>query len=248
MFFDDYPEFLETSETATGKARLNARHRVMINANRDLLTGARVLDIASHDGRWSFAALKAGAEHVTGVEGRADLVDKANATFKSNGIEPQRYDFIHGDAHDVLSAEAPAVDVVLCLGFLYHTLRYPELLSGIRSTGAPHLIVDTRVLPKSTRPIVKIEIDPSAPQSMAVADRFSNSGSTLTGVPSVPALERMLAAYDYFVVSRPDWRSIVRRRRRKAGLRSYADGERVTFVAELRPPALDQPGQPRPPT
>ena len=36
------------------------------------------------------------------------------------------------------------VDVVLCLGFLYHTLRYNELWHGIRQTGAQHLVLDTQ--------------------------------------------------------------------------------------------------------
>ena len=70
MFFDDYPLFYETSKTASSKARLNVRHQAIIEANRDILKDARVLDLASHDGRWSFAALKAGAAHVTGVEAR----------------------------------------------------------------------------------------------------------------------------------------------------------------------------------
>src|SRR4249920_3533467 len=109
-FFDSYPRFLETSKTGADRDRLNGRHRAIIEFNRDIIRGSRLLDIASHDGRWSFAALKAGAEHSTGIEGRADLVSRANDTFKSNGIDPESYKFIHGDAHDALSAEAPAVD------------------------------------------------------------------------------------------------------------------------------------------
>lgn len=69
MFFDDHPEFLETSSTAAGKDRLNLRHVAIIEEHCKILSGSRVLDIASHDGRWSFAALQAGATHVTGIEG-----------------------------------------------------------------------------------------------------------------------------------------------------------------------------------
>jgi hypothetical protein len=59
-FFDQFPRFYESSETATHPGRLNLRHQAMIGDNLDIFEGAKVLDIASHDGRWSFAALQAG--------------------------------------------------------------------------------------------------------------------------------------------------------------------------------------------
>ena len=85
MFFDDHPEFLETSDTATSKGRLNMRHLGMIEANADVLRGRSVVDIASHDGRWSYAALEAGARSVIGVEGRMRMVKRARATFEGAG-------------------------------------------------------------------------------------------------------------------------------------------------------------------
>ena len=72
-FFDDYPRFYSTSKTGPSRHRLGARHRAIIEGNERLLVGRRVLDIASHDGRWSFAALKSGAAHVTGIEARPHL-------------------------------------------------------------------------------------------------------------------------------------------------------------------------------
>ena len=62
-FFDRYPRYLTTSdsETQMGSARLNLRHTAIIESNLDAIRGRRILDIASHDGRWSFAALRAGA-------------------------------------------------------------------------------------------------------------------------------------------------------------------------------------------
>src|SRR5918993_4504345 len=68
-FFDDYPAFCGTGRTAAIPRRLNLRHRAIIEANQDILARARVLDLASHDGRWSFAALEAGATQRSGVEG-----------------------------------------------------------------------------------------------------------------------------------------------------------------------------------
>ncbi len=104
MFFEQHPEFLETSETAASRRRLNMRHQMMIEENREILDGARVIDIASHDGRWSFAALEANAAHVTGIEGRKDLVEHAIETFTAKGVARDKFDFVVGDAHNVLTA------------------------------------------------------------------------------------------------------------------------------------------------
>jgi predicted RNA methylase len=78
-FFDDHPRFAQTSKTGPSLHRLNARYTGLIHHHRHLIEGATVLDLASHDGRFSFAALSAGAARVIGVEVDGDLVDKAEA-------------------------------------------------------------------------------------------------------------------------------------------------------------------------
>lgn len=230
MFFDDHPEFLDTSDTANSKGRLNLRHVAIIEEHREVLNGARVLDIASHDGRWSFAALQAGAAHVTGIEGREHLVTNANKTFADKGIDPSQFRFIHGDAHDTLTAGVGTFDLVMCLGFLYHTLRYPELFAGIRATGARHVLIDTRVFPTSKR-VVRLINNPQEIESMAIEDRFSYQGKTLVGTPSVSAVKHMLDTYGFDVVSRPDWAKIKQAHPQIRRAKQYERGERVTMLA-----------------
>jgi hypothetical protein len=70
VFAEEYPRFMEVSELVPKPERMNERYEALFESNRDIFDGARVLDLASHDGRYSFAALKAGAVHVTGVEVR----------------------------------------------------------------------------------------------------------------------------------------------------------------------------------
>lgn len=230
MFFDDHPEFLETSSTSANVQRLNLRHTAIIDENREVLRGARVLDIASHDGRWSFAALQAGASSVTGIEGRDYLVENANRTFTEKGVDPSRFTFITGDAHDVVTAGVGSFDVVMCLGFLYHTLRYVELFAGIRATGARHLIIDTRVA-RNKKPVISVYTNPVEKESMAVEDRFSYGGKTLAGSPSMAALELMLDAYGYDVIHQTDWAKILG----EATLaKKYRNEHRVTFLARRR--------------
>src|SRR5262245_34258311 len=100
--------------------RLNLRHQVIFDDNREIFEGAHALAIASHDGRWTLAALDAGAKHVTGIEARADLVEHAQDNLAHYGVDDDRYDVLHGDVFEVLngSEEELEADVVLCLGFL----------------------------------------------------------------------------------------------------------------------------------
>ena len=145
MFAEDYPRFMDVSELTPRPHRLNERYEAMIASNRDIFDGARVLDLASHDGRYSFAALKAGAAHVTAVEVRQSLVDQGRETFAFYGQDPETYRFVCGDVFEVLAREKFDVDVVLCLGYLYHTFRYTELLYRLHHLAPRHLIVDTMV-------------------------------------------------------------------------------------------------------
>lgn len=116
-FYDQFPRFYETSHTSPVPHRLNARFAAIIETNINRLAGKRVLDIASHDGRWSFAALKAGAAHVTGIEARAELIANADATFAHYGLDSASFQFEQGDVFDLLGSGGRQFDVALCLGF-----------------------------------------------------------------------------------------------------------------------------------
>src|SRR5262249_52560988 len=95
LFVARFPRLLETSKTGLVPERLNKRYRVLIDNNRDLIVGKRILDLASHDGRWSLAALDLQAAHVTGIEARAHLVENAQANCLAYGIDRGRFRFIH---------------------------------------------------------------------------------------------------------------------------------------------------------
>ncbi|WP_188111185.1 class I SAM-dependent methyltransferase [Nocardioides antri] len=236
MFFDDYPAFYESSRTAAFPRRLDLRHQAMIEANRDILAGARVLDLASHDGRWSFAALKAGAEHVIGVEARASLVDHANRLFEQYGVPPESYQFRQGDMFRVLQEGEFDVDVVLCLGFVYHTLRYGELFRGIAEVGAEYCILDTKVFP-SEEPLVRVLTNRTAVQGHAAKDDLSQGGRALAGYPSVPALEVMLDVYDFDIEEQFDWADLLATLPEPLrAVRGYATGNRVTLRCRSRRP------------
>ncbi len=227
-FFDDYPEFYETSETTPHPDRLNLRYEAIFDENREVFQGARVLDIASHDGRWSFAALKTGARHVTGIEAKEGLVESARATCAGHGVDPATYEFVAGDVYEVLNDRTFEVDVVMCLGFLYHTLRYNELLSHVRRMNPRHVIVDTDVLRGGRRALVRLKTEPDNLERSAVADRYSYGGTVLSGRPNVRAVHAMFRAYAFGTPHVSDWGSLLRDNPGATFVADYAEKRRVT--------------------
>ena len=233
-FFADHPRFTETSTTAAGLERLSLRHRALIEPNRDILAGARVLDIASHDGRWSLAALEAGAAHVTGIEARPEVVDHAEKTFQLYGTDPGSYRFVTGDVFGVLARERFEVDVIQCFGFLYHTLRYPELFSLLRRLEPRHLLIDTRVANVEGK-MIEVYINNATYKAHAAVDDYTEGLRTVCGSPSPEALRMMLRVYGFRVESEYDWDTAGG----DAGqnlIAKYRSGERISWRCRWQPP------------
>lgn len=227
-FFEDYPRFYETSATSAYPWRLNLRHQAMFAEYADLYAGARVLDLASHDGRWSLAALQAGAASVIGIEARPDLVANARANLAAYGLA-ERAEFVAGDVFEVLATDRPEVDLVLCLGFLYHTLRHTELFTRIRQTAARHVVLDTE-LHRSPEAIVRLADEDVEREGNAVADAFTYGDTVLTGRPTLAALE-LVARTQGFVVERlSDWDALLRDNPDADQVRDYRIGRRATLL------------------
>ena len=206
---------------------MNERYEAMFASNRDIFDGARVLDLASHDGRYSFAALKAGAAHVTGVEVRQSLVDRAHEAFAFYDQDPETYRFVCGDVFEVLSRETFEVDVVLCFGYLYHTYRHTELMYRLHHLAPRHLIVDTMVT-RATQPTLRVIREEDVDDIRSAAQDAYSVGRVLVLRPSVPALKVLMRAYGFEIESVYDWKRRLAGRPAMPGLEGYAQGKRVT--------------------
>jgi SAM-dependent methyltransferase len=245
-FFNDFPRFYRTSQTSPLPDRLNARHEAIIARNLPQLSGKRVLDIASHDGRWTFAALKAGATHVIGIEPRQELIDNARITFREYGIADGTHELWTSKVMDVM--DGIAVDTVLCLGYYYHTVQHAELLDKIERTGARFVVIDTEIVPPqdSQPPVssdeprlvfgnphaIQLIRDQVDDQQMAFADSLTRNGYTLAARPSRAAIH-YLAAHFGFRVSEFDWPSYFHKHPTHAtSMVDYSEGWRSTFYLE----------------
>ncbi|MGB1514970.1 MAG: RSP_2647 family RNA methyltransferase [Paracoccaceae bacterium] len=99
-----------------------------------LSKGARVLDVFSHVGGFSLAALAAGADHAMAVDGSAAALDLAMQGATAMGVQ-DRFETRRGDAFDVMTQlvdEGAQFDVVVCDPPAFASSK-PALEAGLRA-------------------------------------------------------------------------------------------------------------------
>jgi hypothetical protein len=232
-FFDDYPRFFDTSSTAAKPDRLNLRYRALIESNAAAVIGRRILDLASHDGRWALAALKAGAKHVVGIEARPHLIRAAQDSLGEYGLSGNQFEFIQGDVLKELDRlEVGRFDTVFCFGFLYHIIDHMPLFRKIARLKPANLIIDTAV---SVRPsnLIEIRAEEIEDEGSGAFGEPGDSMKAVTGRPTKSALELMLQAAGFQPLGYYDWRRSGVRRWDDVG--DYYIGTRVSLNSESRP-------------
>jgi Methyltransferase domain len=232
-FFREYDAFLSAEDrNSDSLTRLDARYQAIIEFGRQSIAGANVLDIGSHNGRWTLAALCNGANHVTGVEPRKELVKAAERHLRRYRIPDDKYTFLVADIHEQIRCFKPnEFDTILCLGFFYHTTQHLFLLDQFARLSPRWLILDTAI---NTSPDYKIIVtrEPTADRLMAVG----KDPWAWVGRPSGRLLEDALY-FSGFELRYFDWSDFL------AGLKEpcptlansrYGDGTRVTIHARRR--------------
>jgi hypothetical protein len=222
-FFDTYDRFFRTSKVSTAR-RLKYRYDMLFKGREDLFRGKRVIDLGAHDGRWSFCALKAGANFVLGLEAREETIAGGLRNFEHYGVPTDSYEFRIGDAFDSLQgldANNPRYkfDVGLCLGFFYHTIRHFEIVAHFSRLHCNTVIIETNILPNEKGPIVRwrtksVELaynvySPSG-ALLGTEPSFSRLPSTsrlgevaISSLPSVSAIKMLLNVFGYNAVELP---------------------------------------------
>jgi len=138
--------FLESSSVRANVNRLNWRAEVLIKRNTESFRGKRVLDLASHDGRFMHAALANGAQKVIGVEAREEHVAQARHNLGRVGHAHDSYEVLCGDLVEHLRAMEPgSIDTVMCLGVFSHLIEQVEIIREIRRIAPSTFILDTWV-------------------------------------------------------------------------------------------------------
>lgn len=137
-----------------------------------------------------------------------------------------------GDAVEVLRGlNAGSTDVLMCLGFFYHTLEHMRLLLEARRIGAEYVIIDTGVSP-AREPILALAFESIEDARNSIDYGMTGNKRALVGAPSRSGLVAMLDYAGYETVffdwqnnQVDDW----------TDLPDYAAQLRVTVRARRRP-------------
>lgn len=220
--FDRYDQIRGTPTRPNVAKRLRHRYDAIIAQNRDLFKNARVLDLRSGDGRWSLAALDAGASHVVGVDNQQEAVEAASTAFAKIGVEPAAYEFINENMFAGLNSFSPETfDLILCQEVSSDAHFFFKCLRRLKPK---HVILDTRIINRK-EPILVFRLKRSRKPGAQATGR---SGS----IAAVPNHELIKTLSDYFGFR---WRMIDWQTLGIAdwtGIDDYHDDRRRTYVLD----------------
>lgn len=138
--------YLSSSNVRAIAQRLNWRAKVLISGYKEDFRGKRVLDLASHDGRFMHAALSHGAAKVVGVEVRESHIHAALDNLAQCGHARERYEVVAGDLVEYLRSVDPGdFDTILCFGVLSHLIEHVDVVREISRIAPGAFILDTWV-------------------------------------------------------------------------------------------------------
>lgn len=213
-------------------ARMNLRYHMMVKPFAAELKDARVLDLAAHDGRWSYALAAAGARDVIGVEARAETIE-GFAQFPDEKIK-ERVQLHAGDIDtemDKMIAAKSRFDVVACFGIFYHIMDHYGLLARIAQLRPKLVIIDGEFINANNAIIQLIREDTDGVLN-AIA-RIPGQTKTLVGVPSMVATEQMAEALGY-ACEWLDWEALPGNMR-KGAQDYFREGRKCRRTCALRP-------------
>lgn len=170
--------------------RLQERYKRIITSNTAHIKHKNILDLASNNGRWSYAALGAGAKHVVGVEGRKEKIKESIGIFNELNVDKSKWDFENGDIFDYLQEYKDfRVDTIFCLGIFYHIMDHHRLLMLMARTKASTIIIDSAFV-RSFRNSVHVQLeDPSAHRN--ALPKFRSQKSEFAGFVSLGLMIQM---------------------------------------------------------
>ena len=199
-FFDFLNGVQRYAEDQGAIDRLNRRHDMLIAPLADQIEGARVLDLAAHDGRWAHAWADAGAAKVIGIEGRAELVGRYDS-FPDPDLRA-RVQLEVGDIFDGMEARVAAgdtFDIVGVLGIFYHVMDHFRLLRLAAALGPKLIVIDSEFALRPG-PTITLAREKTAKHMNAI-EQTPGQEVAVVGIPSRAATELMAEALGY----RTEW-------------------------------------------
>ena len=199
-FFDFAGSFPLYEGDANKVHRLNKRHDFIVRPLRAEIAGASLLDLAAHDGRWSYAYAAAGAARVVGIEGRQELIDDFRLYPDDEArarVELRCDDIFEGMERAIRDGER--YDVVACVGILYHVMDHMRLMNLVRQLGPRLVIVDSLFI-EGRSPFIQM-VRERTEHKLNATPLYPGQEVAVIGIPSDAAMEAMAEAIGY----RTEW-------------------------------------------
>jgi len=215
-FVDDLPMYHDKKHSSL---RLNLRHRFLVEPFKEQIEGSRVLDLAAHDGRWSYALA-------------ANLVSQ----FKHYPDEDikSRVDLRVGDIFDGvrdLHMDNQTFEIVALYGIFYHIMDHMHLLRECLKLKPEIIIIDSLFHQAQYNMIMLIQEDTS--NDLNATPKSKGQKMDLTGVPSFHAMNTMAEVLDCDIIWM-DW-SVVPQDHRKYVGEYFMDGRKQRGTCALVP-------------
>ncbi|WP_420857397.1 class I SAM-dependent methyltransferase [Marivivens marinus] len=176
--------------------RLNKRHRMFIEPIKSEIAGARILDIAAHDGRWCMAYAAAGAREVIGIEARSELVQRFRefpVQSYSHAIDLQVGEML--TTMESMVAAGERFDIVSLLGIFYHTMEHQRLLNLASQLGPKLIVIDGEFALRDYSVIILTR--ERTDNELNTVEQIPGQEVAMVGIPSPAATEAMAAVVGY---------------------------------------------------
>ena len=195
-FFDFLAQNRHYAAEPYSVARLNLRHRMIVEPLLPLFKGRSVLDIGARDGRWAYAFATAGATKVTALEEHSHLVRrfenlpddeaKSRITLKcSNIFEGLQQEIAARNQHEIITI----------MGYFHYISDQFRLLSLLGKLQPKVIIVDSEFA-LDTGPVIAL-FDGEDVEDMDAMSNPWHTNPPLVGLPSQEALKAMGLSIGY---------------------------------------------------
>ena len=123
---------------------INGRIGVLLDNNRQYLQNKSILDIGSHTGIFSWAALQLGAKFTHGIDVEKRTTKRCIELFSKEEISPSKYKFETSDILEFLEGvEKNSFDTIFCFGILYYMTEPYRLLKLMARAAKETVLIDT---------------------------------------------------------------------------------------------------------
>ena len=123
---------------------INGRIGVLLDNNRQHLQNKSILDIGSHTGIFSWAALQLGAKFIHGIDVEKRTTKRCIELFSKEDISTSKYKFETNDVLEFLEGiEQNSFDTVFCFGVLYYMAEPYHLLKLMARAAKETVLIDT---------------------------------------------------------------------------------------------------------